>query len=237
MSYILEALKKLEQKRQRDDGAQNLLNQPAENHRKIRKKSIWPPVVIAVLLVNTGITLWLAGPWRGAQKHREGKHENIPVAFRKDQPYQAKKNDLPQAVATENGATKKQKVMQAKNLAEQDADSTPRRVAVKTDYSNVPVPEKPPASHIPPGSAKPTAKKVFSMNELPQEVKGRLPPLKMSVHYYSPDPQARFAKVNDTTLKQGQSLPPGLRVEEITVAGTIFSYHGYRFLIGINDGR
>lgn len=237
MSYILEALKKLEQKRQREDGTHNLLNRPAESHRKARKKSIWPFIVIALIVVNTGITIWLAGPWRTAQKQRESKHEGTSESFRPAQPSQAKMKDQPEAVVAENGTMKKQKVMHVKNVPEQEAASTSRRVTEKVDYSEIPLPGKPSSQHVYSPPSKPAAKKVYSMNELPQEIKGKLPHLKMSVHYYSPDPQARFIRVNDATLKQGQSLTLGLRVEEITAAGTIFSYQGYRFLIGINDGR
>ena len=61
--------------------------------------------------------------------------------------------------------------------------------------------------------------------------------MKMSAHFYSTDQQARFARVNDTILHEGETLAGGLKVEEISPTGTIFNYLGWRFQIRINENR
>ena len=59
----------------------------------------------------------------------------------------------------------------------------------------------------------------------------------MSAHFYSTDQQARFARVNDKILHEGETLSEDLKVEEINPGGAIFRYKGYRFQIGINENR
>ena len=59
--------------------------------------------------------------------------------------------------------------------------------------------------------------------------------LKMSAHFYSTDKQARFARINDRILYEGEALSEGLKVDEINPGGAVFSYKGYRFLMGINE--
>ena len=59
----------------------------------------------------------------------------------------------------------------------------------------------------------------------------------MSLHYYIADPKARFARINDKTLREGQSLAEGLKVDEITAAGVVMNCRGWRFLLGISNEK
>jgi hypothetical protein len=43
----------------------------------------------------------------------------------------------------------------------------------------------------------------------------------------------RFVRVNDQALREGQVGPSGLKLEQITPDGAVFSYQGFRFRIGI----
>jgi general secretion pathway protein B len=79
--------------------------------------------------------------------------------------------------------------------------------------------------------------RIVKLNELPSEIKNSLPDLKMSAHFYSTDQQARFARVNDKILHEGETLSEDLKVEEINPGGTVFRYKGYRFQININENR
>jgi general secretion pathway protein B len=67
MSYILEALKKLEQKRMQEEtpGALTLLGTPES---EAKKRLLWPYPVIAALLLNAGLMIWWIGPWRAEKK-------------------------------------------------------------------------------------------------------------------------------------------------------------------------
>ena len=57
----------------------------------------------------------------------------------------------------------------------------------------------------------------------------------MNVHYYSDESRGRFVSINNITLTEGQSLNPGLKVEQITREGVILNYQGHRFILMINQ--
>jgi general secretion pathway protein B len=58
-----------------------------------------------------------------------------------------------------------------------------------------------------------------------------LPELRLDLHDYSPRPEDRFVFLNMTKLREGDSLPQGVRVESITPDGVILNYHGTRFVL------
>ena len=88
-------------------------------------------------------------------------------------------------------------------------------------------------SPAPPKKEIPRSDRVFQMNELPADIRNALPPLKVSTHIYSVDPQSRLVQVNEQLLQEGQTSLEGLKVEEIVPKGLILRYQGYRFRIGI----
>ncbi|HUN74706.1 MAG TPA: general secretion pathway protein GspB [Steroidobacteraceae bacterium] len=58
-----------------------------------------------------------------------------------------------------------------------------------------------------------------------------LPNLRLDLHVYAPDPDQRFVFINMQKLREGDSLPIGVRVEQITSDGVILSYRGTRFVL------
>jgi general secretion pathway protein B len=71
------------------------------------------------------------------------------------------------------------------------------------------------------------------MNELPQSVLSSLPKLSLSLHLYYADPSSRLISVKGRTLREGQELAAGLKLEEINPDGAVFSFQNYRFQIGL----
>lgn len=67
--------------------------------------------------------------------------------------------------------------------------------------------------------------------ELPDSIREVVPEIKFSVLVYAADPADRFVLVNGQRLLEGDSLQPGLEVEEIRRDGVVFSYRLYRFLV------
>lgn len=67
--------------------------------------------------------------------------------------------------------------------------------------------------------------------ELPDAVRSNVPELKFSVLVYATDPADRFVLINGQRLGEGDSVQPGLVIEEIRLDGVIFSYRLYQFLI------
>ena len=67
MSFILEALKKSEKNRQ-ENTTPTLDSQHDTPPSAPQKRAVWPIVLVAVLVINAGILLWLFGPWNSDEK-------------------------------------------------------------------------------------------------------------------------------------------------------------------------
>jgi general secretion pathway protein B len=78
-----------------------------------------------------------------------------------------------------------------------------------------------------PGGAIPARLTTFA--NLPAEVRNALPELTIGAHYYAKNPAARMVGINGRIVRQGQTVAPGLILEEITREGVIFSFHNRRF--------
>jgi len=62
----------------------------------------------------------------------------------------------------------------------------------------------------------------------------QLPDMRMDLHVYDVDPAKRFVFINMRKLREGESLPDGVRVDEITQTGARLSYRGNQFALGGN---
>lgn len=58
-----------------------------------------------------------------------------------------------------------------------------------------------------------------------------LPNLHLDLHVFAANPQQRFVMINTHKLREGDSLPEGVRVESITPDGAVLSQNGTRFLL------
>jgi general secretion pathway protein B len=220
VSYILEALKKLEQKRQQE-GTPNLLTLQGDATKVRQKRRLWPYIALGVVLLNGIMVLllfWIA-PWKHAgqplsQTSRVARESTTPppvtvLPEKKEQPVAETKKDVP---------------LPEKKDVTQSAPSQPP-APIKTSPESSPREIKP----IKPSN------KVLSIKELPAAIKGSLPELKMTVHSYNEQPQSRFVVMNNNTIREGQPMNADLKVEQITPNGVILNYQGHRFVLGINE--
>jgi general secretion pathway protein B len=60
-----------------------------------------------------------------------------------------------------------------------------------------------------------------------------VPEVALSLHVYDPDPAKRFVFVNGQRGSDGDTLPSGLRIEQIVPEGAVLSWNGNRFLAAI----
>ncbi len=67
--------------------------------------------------------------------------------------------------------------------------------------------------------------------ELPLSVRRNMPDLKLSIHVYSPDPEARFVLVNGERFIIGDMLSDGARLVDIRREGAIVDFRDHRFLL------
>ena len=69
---------------------------------------------------------------------------------------------------------------------------------------------------------------------LPSEVQASLPSIVYSVHIFAQIPARRMVKIDGRVRREGDTVKPGLVLEEITPTGAIFSFRGDVFLIPVN---
>ena len=81
--------------------------------------------------------------------------------------------------------------------------------------------------------AKTQEQQALTFDELPARIQREIPEIAVQLHAYSSKPAERLAYINSKKLREGDSVMPGLTLEQITPDGMIFNYKGYRFRHGI----
>jgi len=220
MSYIFEALKKLEQKRQRQQVSRLLIN-TGEPTPEPKRWPIWLFSILALLLfLNAGIMLWWV-------------RQPIPA------PANPPVTSGPSAIASAQAPVQEQPAVIKEPSQPIPARSRTAKLADRQKEAAVSPSEPVPSSTLPrekPESKKiipPKDGKILELKELPATLKSNLPDFKISAHYYTAEPQARFTRINEMSLREGQTLTKGIKLEQITPEGVVFSYEGYRFKVGI----
>jgi general secretion pathway protein B len=234
MSYILDALKKIEQKRAQEESLKPISFYDAAGETP-RKKPFWPILIVAALVLNAGLLVW----WIGIKGLEKNNTSAGPTA----------KTPVPPVVALK-GAGEQLKAIK-KEMPVLKKPQPPAPTATKEAS-----PPKPPSEKAPPpkpAMVEPTplaakkisppektapikrSNKVVALEELPETVKKGLPGFKISTHVYGNDSESRLIRINDKTLQEGQEVAPGIKVEEIIQSGAVLNYQGYRFRIGLKD--
>jgi general secretion pathway protein B len=232
MSYILEALKKLEQKREREESGRAPTFM--EDHRREpARRQIWPYIVVSALVLNAIILVWFS-PWQSKERissARAGQAPKQPV------PMPATK---PDAAATKD-VIPEQMPVQSSRAAEKRRHPLPMEPGEHTAI-DVPPPSQHRASDQEPQSeqvrqrkALPPGSRLLAIDDLPSSVRTTLPQFRISGHAYSTDVHTRVVMLNDRVLRERQELSPGLKVEEIVPDGIVMSYQGYRFKIVMDN--
>ena len=72
---------------------------------------------------------------------------------------------------------------------------------------------------------------VPKLSELPDALQRKVPKLSVTGSVYSDNPAQRLLVVNGQVLTQGSNMGPELRLEEIGVKSSVFSYAGTRFKV------
>lgn len=219
MSYILDALKKAEKERQRGTVPDVLTVQETSTWKtKNRRPLLY--ISLSLLLINAVIfILWTtfypvkSQSLAPASKAIIEKELELRVVV-DNKELSPKQNQNTISVQAEQNAKLQEK-----------ADKTSQQNQSKNIASNIPQSS----------NNKPTKdKKILDFDELPDSVRQGLPNMSMSVHYYSDIPSSRMITINGRTLKEGQELAAGLRLEEIRQEGAIFSYQDSLFSIEQN---
>ncbi|MEW6585204.1 MAG: general secretion pathway protein GspB [Nitrospirota bacterium] len=253
MSYILDALKKSEKERQRGAVPDVLTVQEPGSYDR-RKRSAWPYLIIAALLLNAGILIWWAGFLPGKKGNAAKVDSVVSMVPRETAPTSTAavlpalgtnptdrtesekhpENGGREAVVKADNAEPSVKPKQGvvressqKTQAKVNEERTSKETSIQHDKIQTGDDSHKLQAAVP----KPDPNKTYNVAELPEAIRKSLPPLSLTIAFYSDDPASRVARIDGQTVREGEYLASGLLLESITPQEVIFSFKGYRFRI------
>lgn len=220
MSYILDALRKSDLQRQRG-AAPTLLTTHVTAEAPGQ-----PPIllygVLAAALVGAGVVIGWLQPWQSQQPVSVQAPGPITLeTVRKPERDPPPRKPVPPAQPAQASATANSTALPAAAYAPTGALEKP----------HAPVPEKSGSRAADGAQEQP----VTNFSDLPPAIQQSIPRMSIAVHAYSPKLQDRVVMINGRMMREGQDLTPGLRLEQITPDGMIFSFGGYRFRRGLQQ--
>lgn len=229
MSFILDALKKLEHKRHRSS-LPGLLTVHDFTSEKPVKRFPLAYFLAAVLLVNAAVMLVWLHPWRSDNQHVakqaiDSQSYEAPLVRTGGEISEKQTPALPQRDAGIKSALTPPPAARQADVIPQAPPAKPIAVGTKKIPEALPLPPaEPKINSIPaPGET------IYDKNELPASVQQGLPDILIAGHIYSNNPSSRMVNINGKILREGQSIAGGLRLEDITEYGVVLNYQGYRF--------
>jgi general secretion pathway protein B len=253
VSYLLESLKRLEEKRQGVFSSDLLVPQTGSKGRP-RRKFVWLYVLSAALFANAGVAVWWLVPRQNppttdANLSRPAADEkrDIPAGItvaplpgsRPNQDSPTRNNVRTDVSATTSSGSKgaakilKIPVKVTSGEGKRGAMANPAETGSQRPVQVVEAP--PSVAPSKPGTSPPEGETAVGGH--PDSGKGALPELKLSLHSYSPNASSRLVRINDRTVKEGDILFPGTKVEEITPDGVIINHEGQRLRLSVDQDR
>ncbi len=242
MSFILEAIKKSEERRQKEDpigSRKRILNLGESSQRR------WPFWLLLALLPAALLAGWWLGrspqpSLQAATKQTTPIRQTTETQMAIRSAVQTKENQaVPDIFSRQTGLTEatagKDKTTPAK--VEKTQKKTVSQGSLSAPPMQAPVPRQPleratisqqpavPAAQKPKGLEPPT------YEELPWTIQERLPRLNISLHFFSTTPTRRIVRINGRLLHEGESISEDLSIHEITDTATILRYQGQLFRI------
>jgi general secretion pathway protein B len=104
----------------------------------------------------------------------------------------------------------------------------PRRTKTKVQQAKVPAPSTRVVASVAPPMASDGIPFLLQMSS---EFQRQLPPMRVTIHVYSPDESQRILFLNNREYHKGDQIEAGIRVEDIVPEGAVLSYQGERFKV------
>ena len=102
--------------------------------------------------------------------------------------------------------------------------------APTTAAASVPTAAPASAPRPPPAAAK-TEERIYTLDELPDDIRRQLPALSVGGSMYSPTPASRLVIINGQVLREGEHITPDLLVQQIRLKSAVMSFKGYRYTL------
>ncbi len=244
MSYILDALKKLEKERKRGM-IPGLSEQDSVVHYS-QRKVIWPYLFAISLLFGAGVLIaWFvltpakdrvspvsSKTLKPINQNAAENTNSLPVVRPQVQPVPDAGRD------SATSEMKKDKAPEIGIKGKSDPNKTP---AIPAEHMQINSNEQregseptrtEPKGETPPEP--PVREKLYKFSELPPTVRESLRKFfSITAYMYSSIPSERMVRINDHMMREGQEVDPGIRIEEITADGVILSYKKFRFFVSV----
>ncbi len=215
MSYILDALRRADAERERGGvpglHTQTMAEPGDEAEAAPRARGLKPWHWLAIGLAG-GLAVAIAWSWRGEEPPP-------PVAVLPPAPPPPALPAAPAAIAP---------------IAVTEAPpASPVAIAPMRAAPPPPAAAARPAAPAPASAATPTIPRIASLAELPPELRSGLPALAFGGSIYSGTPANRLLIVNGQLMHEGESLVPGVTLEQIKPKAAVLVIRGQRFEIGL----
>ena len=216
MSFILDALRKSENSRLRQDHPAIFASRAAAARSRL---PIWALVLVALLAMNLLLVAYVL--WRD-------REVPIPAASLQAEPPVAAT-----AVATKTAATTTVASPPAPgpgSMSATERATAPRRTGASASASASNA-----AGPVVTGGASPrTERSPRSATRDDLLARGtNVPPAELNMHVYDADPRARFVLLNGQRLREGDASLEGLMVERITPEGVILRFGSASFAVNL----
>ncbi|MEE4253571.1 MAG: general secretion pathway protein GspB [Desulfuromusa sp.] len=206
MSFILEALKKSENKRRKKS-----VSRPSRSiHEPVPRSNTKSRLLILgiffVLLVNIVFLFWLFSPWtQSASTMAEvSVTESIQPQTNNSAPASIQMSSSTSQVNSEPASVVPQ--------------PQPKERKEQSRVTALPAPR--------------SEKKIYSFDQLPVSIQKQIPALHMSLHAYNRnDATASMVQLNNQMMHEKEMVNPDISLEQITAEGVVLHYDGYRFLL------
>lgn len=205
MSFILDALKKSEAERLRQD-TPGFSDVPGSSKEKSASHWIW--IIVVLIGINLTVLVVMFMKPDAAQE----QNAVIPIAEAPAEP-----RSFPEIVA-------EAKRSQPAASGTSSESTTPAVTAVSPEASE-------PRNTTVGGVMPVVSESVATFNELRAQGVLSLPDMHLDIHVYSREPADRFVFVNMSKYKENAVLDEGPVVREITPDGVILDYRGTGFLL------
>jgi len=218
MSYILEALKKSENERRREEipglGADHSQHYSV---REERKSPLIKQIFISIVLFS-GVSC-LA--WWFIQEEQSVVNIEQPLALVVSSPPLPVPAEVAELVLFEP-QTSEQPQMLIENVVVEEIVIPPLQVLESVAVGTVSV-----VDPVPEDSAIPL------IEELPEAVRDKIPPLSFAGHVYASEKQQRMIMINMRVVREGAMVEPDLILEEIDENGVILRYSEVLFRVDL----
>ncbi len=254
MSYILEALKKSDQKRKLGNVPDIHADHSDETGGKKVQSRQFKFFIFLAGLIGVNLVIWLMwwSPWQESDVTEKAEvtpekvmesplvKENVEQGIPSEkmlvqEPIDPPVVEKPVAITTAPSVVEDKMAKVGESIPNPVVSVAqpqgPAPPVLEEEASNIePVSEPPVLEQLPEPEPEPEIK-VILQRDLPNRVQERLPEMSISLHFYSNKPSARLVRINDKHLGEGEYVSDDIHLVEITNDGVILEYDGYRFLM------